>query len=88
MKFVKIVAATTIAVFVTFVAFVAATVRNILKQQSEAETWEDWDEMEDHDPPQGTATESDATVIDLRGRSYKFNPTTKTYQIINDKENT
>jgi hypothetical protein len=86
MKFVKIVAATTIAITVTFVTFVAVTVRNILKQEDEAEPyeWYDWDDEEDHDPPKGTSTESDAKVIDLRGRSYKFNPQTKTYQIIKE----
>jgi hypothetical protein len=87
MKFLKITAATTVALLSVFVTFVAVTVRNILKAEDEAEPyeWYDLDEMEDHDPP---STESDATVIDLRGRSYKFNPTTKTYQIINNKENT
>ena len=85
MKFLKIVAATTVALLTVFVAFVAATVRNIMKAEVEAEdAWEDWDPQEDHDPPKGTSTESDATVIDLRGRSYKFNPQTKTYQIIKE----
>jgi hypothetical protein len=84
MKFVKITAAVSIGVFLAFVSLVATMVRDILKHEAEAEPyeWYDLDPEEDHDP---ATTTSDATVIDLRGRTFKFDPETHTYKITGDK---
>jgi hypothetical protein len=84
-KFLTIFFATTVALVMAFAAYIAAAVRGVLKHQDEVDPyeWYDWDDEEDHDP---APTTSDATVYDLRGRAYRFNQSTKHYEIFNDKE--